>query len=67
MPSGDLYGFGYLLDRLGEMHGLPCLCSCMPTGAITGERKEAHVLNEELCIKCGACYEKCRFDAVRRS
>jgi NADH-quinone oxidoreductase subunit F len=43
-----------------------CLRAC-PTGAITGERKEVHVLNQELCIKCGACYEKCRFDAVRRS
>lgn len=38
-----------------------------PVGAITGERKEVHVINGELCIKCGACYEKCRFDAVRRS
>ena len=43
-----------------------CVRVC-PTGAITGERKEAHVLDRELCIKCGACYEKCRFDAVRRS
>jgi len=43
-----------------------CVRVC-PTGAITGERKEPHVLNQELCIKCGACYEKCRFDAVRRS
>jgi NADH-quinone oxidoreductase subunit F len=38
-----------------------------PVEAITGERKEIHVINQELCIKCGACYEKCRFDAVRRS
>ncbi|MBN1321073.1 MAG: 4Fe-4S binding protein [Thermoleophilia bacterium] len=43
-----------------------CVRVC-PTGAITGERKEAHVIDTELCIKCGACYEKCRFDAVRRS
>jgi len=43
-----------------------CVRVC-PTGAITGERKEAHVIDSELCIKCGACYEKCRFDAVRRS
>jgi NADH-quinone oxidoreductase subunit F len=43
-----------------------CVRAC-PTGAITGEKKEAHVLDKEVCIKCGACYEKCRFDAVRRS
>lgn len=38
-----------------------------PVEAITGERKEVHVINQELCIKCGACFDKCRFDAVRRS
>jgi NADH:ubiquinone oxidoreductase subunit F (NADH-binding)/NAD-dependent dihydropyrimidine dehydrogenase PreA subunit len=43
-----------------------CVRAC-PVEAITGERKEVHVINQELCIKCGACFEKCRFDAVRRS
>ena len=43
-----------------------CLRVC-PSSAITGERKEVHVLDQALCIKCGACYDKCRFDAVRRS
>jgi NADH:ubiquinone oxidoreductase subunit F (NADH-binding)/ferredoxin len=43
-----------------------CLRVC-PTHAITGEKKEIHVIDQELCIKCGACYDKCRFDAVRRS
>jgi NADH-quinone oxidoreductase subunit F len=43
-----------------------CVRVC-PVTAITGERKEVHVLDQELCIKCGSCYEKCRFDAVRRS
>ena len=43
-----------------------CVRAC-PVAAITGERKEVHVINQELCIKCGACLEKCRFDAVRRS
>jgi NADH-quinone oxidoreductase subunit F len=38
-----------------------------PSGAITGERKEAHFIDQDLCIKCGACFEKCRFDAVRKT
>ena len=35
-----------------------------PVGAITGERKEPHVINPDICIKCGACKEKCKFDAI---
>jgi NADH:ubiquinone oxidoreductase subunit F (NADH-binding) len=40
-----------------------CARAC-PVGAITGERKELHVVNPVICIKCGACMEKCKFDAV---
>ncbi|MBG0859328.1 MAG: NADH-quinone oxidoreductase subunit NuoF [Bacteroidales bacterium] len=35
-----------------------------PVNAITGERKETHTINPSICIKCGACIEKCKFDAV---
>jgi NADP-reducing hydrogenase subunit HndC len=35
-----------------------------PVNAITGERKEPHLINPEICIKCGACMEKCKFDAI---
>jgi NADH-quinone oxidoreductase subunit F len=40
-----------------------CLRSC-PEDAITGSKKEPHVINNELCIKCGACKSVCKFDAV---
>jgi NADP-reducing hydrogenase subunit HndC len=35
-----------------------------PVNAITGERKEPHLINAGICIKCGACMEKCKFDAI---
>lgn len=40
-----------------------CARAC-PVGAITGERKEIHVIDPALCIKCGACDERCKFNAV---
>jgi NADP-reducing hydrogenase subunit HndC len=35
-----------------------------PVNAISGERKEPHLINAEICIKCGACMDKCKFDAI---
>ncbi len=42
-----------------------CARKC-PVGAITGEKKEVHTIDTSKCIKCGICYEVCRFDAVYR-
>jgi len=40
-----------------------CKRKC-PTSAITGERKEKHIISQPLCIKCGECKKVCRFEAV---
>jgi len=37
---------------------LLCLKSC-PVRAIRGERKKVHVIDQQLCIKCGACFDVC--------
>jgi Na+-translocating ferredoxin:NAD+ oxidoreductase RNF subunit RnfB len=42
-----------------------CAKAC-PVEAITGEKKQVHVLNKELCVKCGSCYDVCKFEAVMR-
>jgi len=40
-----------------------CVRKC-PVDAITGEKKELHVIDQDACIQCGACYLACRFDAI---
>ncbi len=40
-----------------------CAIKC-PVDAITGSRKEVHVIDQEKCIKCGVCYDVCNFGAV---
>ena len=40
-----------------------CARNC-PVGAISGTVKKPHVIDTSKCIKCGACMEKCKFNAI---
>lgn len=40
-----------------------CSKDC-PTGAITGEKKQPHTINQELCARCGLCISGCKFKAI---
>ena len=40
-----------------------CASEC-PVGCISGEKKQVHTIDQAKCIKCGSCYDVCRFDAV---
>ncbi|MBN1354897.1 NADH-quinone oxidoreductase subunit NuoF [bacterium] len=42
-----------------------CTKSC-PTGAISGERKQAHVIDQVKCIQCGQCFYVCPVEAIVR-
>lgn len=41
-----------------------CAKKC-PVNAISGKVKQTHIINQDLCIKCGECHSVCRFDAVK--
>ena len=34
--------------------------------AITGERKQAHLIDQAICTKCNTCFEKCPFGAINK-
>ncbi len=40
-----------------------CARKC-PQDAITGEKKKLHHLDQAKCIKCGICYDACKFNAI---
>lgn len=55
--------FNYEIDE-GACNGCHlCALKC-PQEAITGENKKAHRLDQDKCIKCGICYDACKFEAI---
>jgi len=40
-----------------------CARKC-PVNAISGERKQPHVIDAQKCINCGACVAACKFGAI---
>ncbi len=40
-----------------------CFREC-PQKAVSGEVKKPHTIDTSKCIKCGICYDVCKFDAV---
>jgi NADH-quinone oxidoreductase subunit F len=41
-----------------------CKRACIH-GAISGKKKELHVIDLELCQKCGICRSECKFEAIQ--
>ncbi len=40
-----------------------CALKC-PVKAIIGEKKQPHIIHQDICTKCGNCFTVCRFGAV---
>ncbi len=40
-----------------------CARNC-PVDAISGERRQTHVIDPDICIKCGICEQLCPYDAI---
>ena len=55
--------FHYEIDEEACTGCTLCAKKC-PQEAITGEKKEPHTLEQDKCIKCGICYDACKFDAI---
>ena len=63
-PSGkckELISYYILADKC--IGCTACARKC-PVAAISGERRKIHRIDQDTCIKCGICYETCKFDAV---
>ena len=55
----------YEIDAKNVGCGL-CAQNC-PVSVISGEAGKTHVIDQEGCIKCNACFDVCPYEAVIRS
>jgi NADH-quinone oxidoreductase subunit F len=55
--------FHYEIDEEACNGCTLCAKRC-PEEAITGEKKAPHEMEQKKCIKCGICYDACKFDAI---
>jgi len=40
-----------------------CARNC-PVSAISGERRQTHLIDPDMCIRCGICMQVCNFNAI---
>jgi len=63
-PAGQCRSLMEYIVNAENCVGCTACARVCPVNAISGERKEVHLIDPSICIKCGACMEKCKFDAI---
>lgn len=53
-----------VFEILDVCNGCQACKKVCPVEAILGDKKQQHIINTELCIRCGLCLSTCKFDAI---
>jgi NADH:ubiquinone oxidoreductase subunit F (NADH-binding)/(2Fe-2S) ferredoxin len=63
-PAGQCKSLMEYIVNAENCVGCTACARVCPVNAISGQRKEVHKIDAAICIKCGSCMEKCKFDAI---
>lgn len=66
-PSHVCQGLKRIVIIPEECKGCTKCARICPVQAISGKLKELHTIDQDKCIKCGACFEGCNFKAIKET
>lgn len=63
-PAGKCQALRHYTINPDVCTGCTACARACPVSAISGEKRQPQVIDQEKCIHCGTCYEKCKFNAI---
>lgn len=65
-PAGECLALRQFMVITEKCTGCGACRYVCPAHAITGEKKKPHRIDMDICIRCGRCYEICKYQAIKR-
>ncbi len=62
-PAGACPGL-ITYEITDDCNGCTLCARLCPVNAVSGEKKQKHTIDPNPCIRCGACYDGCNYDAI---